>query len=323
MDTSQYIEEEVNDYKEKSYELLDYIKVMCFSYLIAKKPLHIFEKDLKDKLNEYQKYCNNSLILSQKEIDNIITQERKEYAIQSKLEPNKSILNELKFNLDTKSQIKANDRYYRIIKDFYKKTSKTLKKEYINETEYLSKKLTQYDKVEKVVPYHNQDGSVRAYFDIASYNSMVYNTNLTSTAWNSTIESAERMNNDLVYVPSHPFACPLCQEWQGKIYSLTGTNKNYPSIEIALQNGLKHPNCKHPILSYFGQKETSKYSNGEWVEKYEARQKKQALELQKERLNNDKKIFQKLGNQEEVDKINAKIKALNSSIKEQKQIMNG
>ena len=49
------------------------------------------------------------------------------------------------------------------------------------------KKLTQYDKVEKVVAYHNQDGTIRAYHDIASYNSMVYNTNLTSGAWNETI----------------------------------------------------------------------------------------------------------------------------------------
>lgn len=323
MDTSEYIEEEVNNYKEKSYELLDYVKIMCFAYLIAKKPLHIFDKDLKDKLNEYQKYGNKALILSDKKLSDIILQVVQKNAIQSKIKPKKSVLNELKFDLDTKSQVKANDRYYRIIKDFYKKTSKTLEKEYINETEYLSKKLTQYDKIEKVVPYHNKDGSVRAYFDIAGYNSMVYNTNLTNSAWNSSIESLDKMGNDLVYVPSHPFACPLCQEWQGKIYSLTGANKNYPRIDVALDGGLKHPNCKHVIEGYWGQKETSKYSNGEWVEKYEARQKKQALELQKERLNNDKKIFQKLGNQEEVDKINGKIKTLNASIKEQKSIMNG
>ena len=48
---------------------------MCFSYLIAKKPLHIFDKDLKDKLNEYQKYGNKVLISSDKELNDIITQE--------------------------------------------------------------------------------------------------------------------------------------------------------------------------------------------------------------------------------------------------------
>lgn len=323
MDTSQYIDEEVNNYKDKSYELLDYIKIICFTYLILKKPLKEFKSKIKVAINEYINYSNKALEISQEELNNIINQTIEEYSKNNLKITDKSKLESLKFVIDKSSQLKATDRYYKIITNFYKKTSETLEKEYINKAEYLSKKITKYDKIEKVIPYYNKDGSIRAYFDIASYNSMVYNTNLTSSAWNSTIESAEKLNNDLVYVPSHPFACPLCQEWQGKIYSLSGNNPIYLNLDDALNGGLKHPNCKHPILNYWGQKETNEYSNAEWVEKYEARQKKQSLELQRKRLKNDKMIYNKLDNQEEVDKINTKIKVLNESIKKQKEIMNG
>ena len=225
------------------------------------------------------------------------------------------------FKLDKTSQIKAKDKFIKVITNYYKTTLKTAKKEYISIDDYLKKKLSTYDKVEKVVAYHNQDGTIRAYHDIASYNSMVYNTNLTSGAWNETIKYCYENNTDVVYVEPHPFSCPLCQEWQGKFYSLTGKSSKYENIEVAYKGGLKHPNCKHNITTNVGQKETDDYSSNEWIERYEARQKKQALELKRKRLKTDRDIYKELNNYEEVDKINAQIRTLNSAIKEQKELM--
>ena len=150
---------------------------------------------------------------------------------------------------------------------------------------------------------------------------MVYNTNLTSSAWNETINYCYENNTDIVYVEPHPFSCPLCQEWQGKFYSLTGKSSKYENIENAYKGGLKHPNCKHNITTNVGQKETDDYSSDEWKDRYQARQKKQALELKRKRLKTDRDIYKELNNYEEVDKINAQIRTLNSAIKEQKELM--
>lgn len=317
---SEYINKEVIKLKEKTYDLLDYTKLVLFTYLLQGKSYDDFKIKLESTMEVYDKNSKKMLVEARKELDGIVGAINKENTTEVIKIANTKGLQDLKFKLDLTSTAKARKAYVRVIKNFYKTASKTLQKEYINEEAYLSEKVSQYDKVEKVVPYYNKSGSIQSYHDIAGYNSMVYNTNLTSEAWNSTIDSAIETKNDLVYVPAHPYSCPLCQEWQGKIYSLK-KNSDYPYIEEAIAGGLKHPNCKHPILQYWGQDETDEYSSEEWTERYDARQKKQSLELKRKRLKNDREIFKKLGNQEEVDKLNKKIKALNSQIKEQKEIM--
>lgn len=318
----EYIDEQVNEYKNETYELLDYIKIVCFAYLVKKISFKDFKKKLDDEFDKYDIHTIKRLSKDYKAISKMVKEMNDAVATPLNVpKPNLEELSKLKFSLDTTSTKKSKDIYIKRIENFYKNTEKTLKKEYIDEKAYLSKKVSQYDKIQKVVPYYNKDGTIRAYFDIAGYNSMVYNTNLTSSAWNATIDNAKESGNDLVYVEPHPFSCPLCQEWQGKIYALSNNHPVYPNIEEALKGGLKHPNCKHNITEYYGQKETEIYTSNEWVEKYNARQKKQSLELERKRLKNDREIYKGLENNEEVDKINNKIRKLNSKIKEQKELM--
>ena len=320
-DISEIINEEVQNYSKESYDYLDEVKKLVFTCLIGKISYDIFKGKLNKVNSKYNKIEKNRILKGYKKVKDKVVETNKKPISSEKIKFTEKDLSDLLFKLDKTSQIKAKDKFIRIITNYYKTTLKTAKKEYISIDDYLKKKLTQYDKVEKVVAYHNQDGTIRAYHDIASYNSMVYNTNLTSGAWNETIKYCYENDSDVVYVEPHPFSCPLCQKWQGKFYSLTGKSKNYPNIEVAYKGGLKHPNCKHNITTNVGQKETGHYSSNEWVERYEARQKKQALELKRSRLKTDREIFRELGNQEEVDKINAKIRKLNSSIKEQKNLM--
>lgn len=318
----EYIDEQVNEYKNETYELLDYIKIVCFAYLVKKISFKDFKKKIDDEFDKYDIHTIKRLSKDYKAISKMVKEMNDAVATPLNVpKPNLEELSKLKFSLDTTSTKKSKDIYIKRIENFYKSTEKTLKKEYIDEKAYLSKKVSQYDKIQKVVPYYNKDGTIRAYFDIAGYNSMVYNTNLTSSAWNATIDNAKESGNDLVYVEPHPFSCPLCQEWQGKIYALSNNHPVYPNIEEALKGGLKHPNCKHNITEYYGQKETEIYTSNEWVEKYNARQKKQSLELERKRLKNDREIYKGLENNEEVDKINGKIRKLNSKIKEQKELM--
>lgn len=318
---SEVINEEVQSYSKESYDYLDEIKKLVFTCLIGKISYDIFKGKLNKINSKYNKIEKNRISKGYKKVKDKVIKSNKTPISSKKIDFTKEDLAQLLFKLDKTSQIKAKDKFIKIITNYYKTTLKTAKKEYISIDDYLKKKLTQYDKVEKVVAYHNQDGTIRAYHDIASYNSMVYNTNLTSSAWNETINYCYENNTDIVYVEPHPFSCPLCQEWQGKFYSLTGKSSKYENIENAYKGGLKHPNCKHNITTNVGQQETDDYSSNEWIERYQARQKKQALELKRKRLKTDRDIYKELNNYEEVDKINAQIRTLNSSIKEQKKLM--
>ena len=38
--------------------------------------------------------------------------------------------------------------------------------------------------------------------------------------------------------------CPKCAEWQGKIISVDGSNKNYPSMDDFIKSGGYHVNCR-------------------------------------------------------------------------------
>lgn len=318
---SEVINEEVQSYSKESYDYLDEVKKLVFTCLIGKISYDIFKGKLNKINSKYNKIEKNRTSKGYKKVKDKVIKSNKAPISSKKIEFTEKDLAQLLFKLDKTSQIKAKDKFIKIITNYYKTTLKTAKKEYISIDDYLKKKLTQYDKVEKVVAYHNQDGTIRAYHDIASYNSMVYNTNLTSSAWNETINYCYENNTDIVYVEPHPFSCPLCQKWQGKFYSLTGKSSKYENIENAYKGGLKHPNCKHNITTNVGQQETDDYSSNEWVERYQARQKKQALELKRKRLKTDRDIYKELNNYEEVDKINAQIRTLNSSIKEQKKLM--
>lgn len=318
---SELINEEVQSYSKESYDYLDEVKKLVFTCLIGKISYDIFKGKLNKVNSKYNKIEKNRTSKGYKKVKDKVVETNETPISSEKIDFTEKKLSDLLFKLDKTSQIKAKDKFIKVVTNYYKTTLKTAKKEYISIDDYLKKKLTQYDKVEKVVAYHNQDGTIRAYHDIASYNSMVYNTNLTSSAWNETINYCYENNTDIVYVEPHPFSCPLCQEWQGKFYSLTGKSSRYENIENAYKGGLKHPNCKHNITTNVGQKETDDYSSDEWKDRYQARQKKQALELKRKRLKTDRDIYKELNNYEEVDKINAQIRTLNSAIKEQKELM--
>jgi hypothetical protein len=67
---------------------------------------------------------------------------------------------------------------------------------------------------------------------------------------------------DLVIISEFTPTCPLCEPWGGKVLSISGTTKGYPSYAEAEEAGLWHPNCRHswslyiPELDYKGRAET-------------------------------------------------------------------
>ena len=300
-----YITNEVNSYKEETTEYLDQVKILLFSCLL----LGTAFIDKFDKLSkEYQIKMINKQAEGIDHIKEVINAPN----TSDISETYKNTLQELK--LDTTSQSTANKKFGVRVKQYYKIALKSVGIDNINIKEYLIKKLDKYEAIEKVVRYKN--GS---YYGIDTYNSMVYNTNLTRTAWSETIKRNAVEGNDLVYVIPHMYSCPLCQEWQGMTYSISGHTQGYMKLETAIENGLLHPNCKHVIVAYAGQEDDFTYSTPEWEEKYDIKQKINALNLKKSRLRNENIISAKLDDYENIDKNKKKISAINKEIRALKQ----
>lgn len=98
------------------------------------------------------------------------------------------------------------------------------------------------------------------------------------------IARLDEMNCDLVLVSSHMGARPSHQVWQGKIYSRSGTSKEYPdfvsSTGYGTGEGLCGWNCGHSFEPYYeGQGNPyERYDDKENRELYEKTQEQRAME---------------------------------------------
>lgn len=308
----EYIRREVDKDKNEKYDELDEVKLTFFKLLIGLASVEVFKKEVEKIIKKPNRDYTEVKIM----IDKI----NPDYASKVFKEPKTKSIEKLIYKISDADEKKARDKYIRVITNYYNTSLNTVKKTTINKSEYLTKKVTKYDKMEKVVPYYNKKGQIVAYHDIASYNSMVYNTNLTNAVWNETLQNAIDTKNDLVYVPGHAGSCPLCTPYEDRIYSITGINSMFPKLDEALKGGLKHPNCKHPIENYNSDVATTP-SVSTPPEYYEATQKINALNLKKNRLKTDKTIYKELGSFDEVDKVNQKIRKINQNLREQKSIL--
>ena len=215
-------------------------------------------------------------------------------------------------------------RDFKTVEQRYVNRHKKLYKNLLNRVEKsndIVKTLTdfmkKYDELDKTIPYFSHStGQIIRHVDVATYNSMLYNVNLTRSAWNRSNYDAMLLGNDLWYLPAHPFACPMCARYQGRVYSEHGGV--YPKKEDAIKGGVGHPNCKHVWVSYWSpeQVQREKYNSSEWEEKYKTKQKIQSLDLKKSRLLADRRIYNNLGQQDLVDKTTSKIKRIREQKKE-------
>lgn len=228
----------------------------------------------------------------------------------SKYEEIYELISESKF-------VTVEQKFQKIIEAYYSKHLEIIKKEYIDKDSYLSSLVSKYDKTQQMIPYYNKDGTIHSYHTISSYNSMLYNVSLNHAGWNRTQYDAKLLGINIEYLPAHPYACPLCQPYQGKLYSNDGTTGvidgvSYQPKEIAIENGVGHPNCKHQWLLYWDktQIQEDKYDSKEWSDKYKEKQKQRAKKRKIKDLTNDGEIYKKLGNYEMVDKTNQKIEKL-------------
>ena len=230
------------------------------------------------------------------------------------------------FRLLEQRYVQRHIKLYEQIKERFK-DSKDLGKD-------LAKFLPQYEKLDKTIPYfsHTTDEIIR-YVDIGTYLNMLYNVNLTRSAWNRAIYDAKLLGNNLWYLPAHPYACPHCMTYQGYVYTNHTPTPREANILMqyglpgswykgqAIMGGVGHPNCKHVWASYWSKEQIQdeKFDSAEWEERYKNKQKLQSLDLEKSRLLANRRVYKELGQQDLYDRATERIKRIRDKKKQLEQ----
>ncbi|SDA20096.1 Phage minor capsid protein 2 [Ruminococcus sp. YE71] len=110
-------------------------------------------------------------------------------------------------------------------------------------------------------------------------------TGIGQTTGQMQLDLAAEMGTDLVEVTSHMGARPSHAEWQGKVYSISGKSKKYPSLRAATGygrgDGLKGWNCRHDFFPFFeglSERANLPVDPKENEKQYNAEQKQRAIE---------------------------------------------
>ena len=83
------------------------------------------------------------------------------------------------------------------------------------------------------------------HYQMKKYAQLVARTSLRDAQTKATIELCSRYANDLVQISDHATDCEICQEYEGEIYSISGSHPKYPPLS---ESPPFHPNCKHSLL---------------------------------------------------------------------------
>ena len=191
----------------------------------------------------------------------------------------------------------------------------------VDKEEYLKLKVQTY--TNQIVPYYStKTGKKIRDVELSTYASMIHNTNLTRTIWNTTINDALDLGYTKFYIPYHSFSCPYCIAHQNRPMSLKEVMDLTGHIEEQ-EGDILHPNCKCSLVIYDKNIKYFKpgYTSAELEEQYHIRQKTNSLTLQKEKVKTDIKIQQRLGNEDQVDILNQQRNKINKEIRQLKEAL--
>ena len=187
--------------------------------------------------------------------------------------------------------------------------------------DYLKLKVKRYDN--QIVPYYSKTtGELIRFVQPSTYNSMIHNTNLTRSGWNTTLNDADSVGVRSFWIPYHSFSCLHCIEHQNKLLTKEEVIDLVGYAEEA-EGDILHPNCKCTLTFYDNGIKNNKpnISDKELEEQYKIRQKVNSLTLKKEEVKTDLKIQKRLGNEDEVDKLNQQRNKINKEIRELKELL--
>lgn len=80
-----------------------------------------------------------------------------------------------------------------------------------------------------------------------TYAELVARTRTREAQSEAAINTIQEFGQDLIQISSHGTDTDICKEFEGKVFSLTGSTRGYP---ILTDTPPYHPNCKHVIIPY-------------------------------------------------------------------------
>lgn len=106
--------------------------------------------------------------------------------------------------------------------------------------------------VTTMITYTNNAKPVRRSLESAVRMNIL--TGVNQTASQQTMNNCEALDCDLVEVTAHLGARPEHEEWQGKVYSVSGKSEKYPPFSVCgygEADGICGINCRHSFYPYF------------------------------------------------------------------------
>jgi len=75
-------------------------------------------------------------------------------------------------------------------------------------------------------------------------------TNGSTTRWPDLLAAIQQSDVDLMVVVGPEDGGSVCTDWVGAVVSISGTDRRFPALVDALEDGLFHPNCRHKLIPY-------------------------------------------------------------------------
>jgi len=114
---------------------------------------------------------------------------------------------------------------------------------------YLKTRETLLEKAQdgKYIAVVDKNGDTIMY-NVDDYTRMVVRTKLSEATTSGVINAAMAVGGDLVEVSDHNTTCEVCQEYEGKVYSLSGKDEDFPPVDMLPPF---HVNCEHSCTVTF------------------------------------------------------------------------
>lgn len=312
---NEYINDSVFKVNLKYNEMQNKTKELFFRCLDEERSLEYFKAELKKLWGT----LDHSFLQEELEEFEAMIHEKNMAKFEIKeTTPKKAKKSNMFFTLVAFSVIsKVENKFIKQVQKDYKRTKNSVAYR-TEKQEYLKLKVNRYDDA-KIVPYYVKSTGQIRYVPMNVYSSMIHNTNMTYTAWNTTLNDAEYMGYDTFYIDYHPFSCEYCVAHQERkltakdVMGLIGT--------VGTKKGeILHPNCKCILDIYdLSTHKKSPLTDKQKSNIYHIRQKTNTLTLEKSRIATDMKIQKRLGNMDEYDKLNQRRNKINSTIRDLKK----
>lgn len=88
-------------------------------------------------------------------------------------------------------------------------------------------------------------------WEMSTYAEMATLTAIERATREGYVNTMQDYGYDLAIISAHAGACPLCVAWEDVIISVSGNNRDYPSLSDAENGGCFHPRCLHFISTYY------------------------------------------------------------------------